>query len=383
MTVEAQLKGAEEERLRALFDSIDEGFCLCEIVLDDAGRPTDYVFLEVNPCFEEMTGLRGPVGRSARDLEQHWVDTYARAALGGERFRFQQSSEAMGRWFDVFAMPFGDPGQFAIVFKDDSARRHTETALRASEARLRDQVLREHRASIRLQRALLPSSIVEHPQVQIRAGYRAGSTNDEVGGDWYDTFSWPSGEIGIMVGDVVGHSLEAAVRMGRLRAGVAALARRLPPDPAAPIDALDGCVRSPDGAAFVTAACVVVAPETGVMTYSSAGHPPGLVASASREVRWLDGAQAPPLGMVVVTDRPTQTEMLEAGSTLVLYSDGLLERRGEVIDEGMARLRAAAERLGADASDHACDRLIEDSLGGSEHADDIVVVIARWSAPEA
>lgn len=131
-------------RYRTLFTSIDEGFCLCEMIVDDTGRPVDYRFLEVNPAFERLTGLAAAEGRTARDLvpdlEDRWVETYARVGLGGETLRFEQGSEAMGRWFIVFASPAGPAGsgKFALIFNDITARKRAEDALAAERGRLRE-----------------------------------------------------------------------------------------------------------------------------------------------------------------------------------------------------------------------------------------------------
>lgn len=119
-----------ESRFAAIFSSIDEGFCLAEMILDADGRAVDYRFLETNPLFEAMTGLVDARGRTAYELvpnlEPHWVETYARVALGGETLRFENGSEAMERWFDVFATPVEPRGRFALVFKDVTERKRIE-----------------------------------------------------------------------------------------------------------------------------------------------------------------------------------------------------------------------------------------------------------------
>jgi PAS domain S-box-containing protein len=127
-----------ESRYSALFNSIDEGFCVCRMLFDEEGRPVDYLFLEVNPLFERMTGLADAVGHTAYelvpDLEPIWLQTYARSVLHGEGFRFEQRSDAMDRWFDVFCMPVKPAGHFALVFKDISAQRKAHDELQASES---------------------------------------------------------------------------------------------------------------------------------------------------------------------------------------------------------------------------------------------------------
>lgn len=101
---------------------LDDGFCICEMITDTEGRPVDYRFLQMNPQFEEMTGLFGAKGRTALemvpDLEPFWIETYGRIALNGKSRRFQQGSLAMGRHFDVYAAPIEPHGRFAIQFRD-------------------------------------------------------------------------------------------------------------------------------------------------------------------------------------------------------------------------------------------------------------------------
>ena len=121
-----------ETRYRALFEAIDQGFCVIEVLLDDAGRPVDYRFAEANPAFEEMTGLRGALGRTAREmvpeLEEWWFATYGRVALTGESVRFENHAAPMGRWFDVYASRLGgaESRRVALVFTNVTERKQAE-----------------------------------------------------------------------------------------------------------------------------------------------------------------------------------------------------------------------------------------------------------------
>lgn len=132
--------------LHMLFASVDQGFCLCEIVTDAAGQPHDYRFLSVNALFTEITGLANPVGRTARELdpevEPFWIETYGRVALARQPVRLRRQTSPSGRWFDIAAAPFGAPGQFVVIFRDISAEKRVEEerleALGRSEALLQE-----------------------------------------------------------------------------------------------------------------------------------------------------------------------------------------------------------------------------------------------------
>ncbi|SFD58384.1 ATP-binding protein [Paracidovorax konjaci] len=141
----AETAKAAEIRYRQLFDAIDEGFCIIELVFDAAGRPIDYRFLEVNPAFKRHTGLVDAAGRTMRelipDLDGEWFERYGRVATLREPLRFEQYSEKLDhRWFDVFAFPAddGQPCRVGILFTDISARKRAERALQHSERRLQE-----------------------------------------------------------------------------------------------------------------------------------------------------------------------------------------------------------------------------------------------------
>lgn len=132
-----------EQRYRMLFEAIDEGFCVFEVLFDEDGIASDYRFLETNPTFEQHTGLSNAVGRTALelvpDLEPHWLEVYGRVAKTGHRERIVEESKAMGRWFEVDAFRIGDPQnhRVALLFKDITESKRAADALRESEARLR------------------------------------------------------------------------------------------------------------------------------------------------------------------------------------------------------------------------------------------------------
>lgn len=233
---------------------------------------------------------------------------------------------------------------------------------------------REHEIAVRLQQALLPDRIVEHPSMSIAARYHAAGEQLEVGGDWYDTFQWPSGHVGLMVGDVVGHDLEAAAAMGRLRAAVAAVAPTLEPDPAIVLEALQRVARGADGTAFVTAVCAIVDPAAATLRIALAGHPPPLLVRGD-EAGWLQATPAPPLGSFDVEFGAPFEVALEPGDLVVLYSDGVVERRDAPIDDGLERLRARCAAWG-DGSD--VEALVEE-LTSAAADDDNVAVVLRWS----
>jgi PAS domain S-box-containing protein len=133
---------ASEVRYRTLFDSIDEGFCIIEVMFDEQDRPVDYRFLEINPSFEKQTGLQNALGKTMRELspghEAHWFETYGRIARTGEAARFHNRAEQLHRTFDVYAFRLGEPKnrQVAILFNDITRSKEAEAVLTLRTAQL-------------------------------------------------------------------------------------------------------------------------------------------------------------------------------------------------------------------------------------------------------
>jgi serine phosphatase RsbU (regulator of sigma subunit) len=232
----------------------------------------------------------------------------------------------------------------------------------------------QRRINETLQQAMLqPAS--DHPTVAAR--YRPAALNLAVGGDWYDVIDLDEHRRAMVVGDCVGHGLEAATAMGQLRSAARALLLEHHDDPATVLEHLDVFSASIPGALGTSVVCVIIDRLAGVVSYSRAGHPPPLLVDRSG-VRWLDAAGGVLLQLQGEQDRPLATVDYADGDLLVLYTDGLVERRGETIDEGLDRLAAAADRWferRVSAAETA-DGLLRELLP-SRRDDDVVLVVKR------
>ncbi|WP_326813601.1 PP2C family protein-serine/threonine phosphatase [Streptomyces sp. NBC_01763] len=238
--------------------------------------------------------------------------------------------------------------------------------------RLRQTNARERQIALALQDSMLPApqALARH-QAAVR--YRPAVHTLNVCGDWYDVTQLSNGKYAVAVGDVVGHGLAAAGVMGQLRSALSA-AIRVVGGPASALDGLDLYARSVDGALSTTAVQTIVAWADHRITYSSAGHPPPALADPDGTVHFLDQATDPPLGASLEhTPRPQTSTTYANGATLVLYTDGLIERRGEDIDQGLQRLADHLARHGNGQVEALADELIDLSSA----TDDTAVVVVR------
>lgn len=229
----------------------------------------------------------------------------------------------------------------------------------------------ERRAAGVLQRGLLPTRPLQHLQIEFASRYVPAE--QDIGGDWYDAFELPTGEVWVMVGDVVGHGLQPAIIMGRLRSTLRAYALlRMSPEDV--LRAANRKLQLFEPGAMATLVCGVLAPPFDEFRFCSAGHPNPILVHPGQEAELLDFAPTPPLGVLSELEPTSVSRSLREGSTLVLYTDGLVERRGELITEGLERLRTAVHD---EAPERLCVHVMDAMIGSYVPVDDVAVLALR------
>jgi PAS domain S-box-containing protein len=364
----------EEAKFRAVFAAAPDAMLLA----DDDRR-----YLDANPAacrllqrpLEDILRLRvEDVTPAGVEVEAAWRAFISRGELKGE-YRLQRPD---GSTVDVDFHATADviPGQHLSILRDVTDRKAAERERDEANARLREAYERANRIALTLQQAMLPPAVALR-DVEVATRYRPATDAMAVGGDWYDLIDLASGRVAITVGDVMGHGLAAAGMMGQLRSALAAAIHAVA-DPALALDILDTYVRSPGSMLMATAFAALLDRERRTLTYSNAGHLPPLLLGAT--TRFLQEATAPPLAATPEPERrPQATVELPAGSTIVLYTDGLVERRGEDIDVGLRRLAAVAEALaGSDCETLADQLLAQLQPAGGVIDDDVAVVVVRF-----
>src|SRR5947209_14731870 len=290
-----------------------------------------------------------------------------------------------GRVMGVLLLLWRTPQQFEAAQLDTFSRMAELTASALDRVRV---MAREHRIAVDFQEHLLDLDRGSTAAV-VAAVYQPAGEAMRVGGDWYSVTPLDrTGRIGISVGDVVGHGLAAAIVMSRLRAAVAASALTAA-EPASVLAALDSYAATVTGVrcATVVYALVDTAPGPGgtTVSYSSAGHPYPLLITPDRDPVFLEAGRRPPVAVAEdhangdhSTDT-TATAKLTPGSLILLYTDGLIERAGETLDAGFARLKAAAAACAELPVESICTELLARMAPPTGYRDDVVVLALRPS----
>jgi serine phosphatase RsbU (regulator of sigma subunit) len=254
------------------------------------------------------------------------------------------------------------PNRVMIVVQDVSAERRL--------------AIREHQTAVELQLAMLGHAD-EVPGLPVGVTYRAAADELQVGGDWYDVIALDDGQAVFVVGDAVGHNLGATTAMGQLRSAIHATAPFVP-DPAALLSRADAIAGRISGAECATVAAARLDPATGELSYATAGHPPILIVSADGSASYLAGGRGLPIGIALAPrlDRQAVTTRLAAGDLMIMYTDGLYERRAESPDVGLARLAELAAKSRDLPPTELSQALADGMLAGTEPDDDICVLVA-------
>ncbi|GAA4145034.1 SpoIIE family protein phosphatase [Actinomadura keratinilytica] len=302
---------------------------------------------------------RGPVGELLTNVSMVLLPLVAHDTLLG----FIACTRVPGfRRFDAYDVEIGMEFASRAAIVIDNARRYS----------------RERATALALQRSLLPNRLSAPSSVEVRHRYLPGSKLVEVGGDWYESIALPGARVALIVGDVAGHGVRAAVTMGRLRTALHTLANlELPPADALHVMHELMIELGEQEPHFATCVYAVYDATTGTIEIASAGHLPPLLARPDGSSEYLQVPPAPPLGVSGGATIESREFTVEDGSVFVIYTDGLVENRGTDIDDGLARLRGV---FGSGTVERPMEDLAKATLAGvyaDHHRDDIAVLIAR------
>jgi serine phosphatase RsbU (regulator of sigma subunit)/anti-sigma regulatory factor (Ser/Thr protein kinase) len=295
-----------------------------------------------------------------------------------------------GQVGSLYALPLltrtGRPiGSITLLLPEEELLGETEEALVAAQADHAGRALtraqryeHEHDVAIALQRSLLPETLPAIDGLDLAGRYSAGGVGLEVGGDWYDALRRPDGIVHFTVGDVAGRGIAAAVLMGQLRHAYRALAY----EHTSPAEIARRMLRHVPDAGMATAVFLAFDPYTGELAYTSAGHPPTLLhraspGAATGTVTFLDRAASPPLGWAQGKAIGEERLQLSPQATLLAYTDGLVERRGASIDDGIELLAGLLAKHAERPARSACDAVLNSVLSTSPADDDMALLLVR------
>jgi PAS domain S-box-containing protein len=363
----------QEGRYRLLFERTTDGIWLA----NQLGR-----FVDVNPAACRMLGYSRAehvalsVGDLIRPEDAARLERLMAELAGGHRVT------------DVWDIRRADGTYLALelshAFTPDGlwqANGRDVTVRQRAEAEAEEQRRSEHEISEVLQRSLLPV-LTELGRRDLAVRYEPAVDAFEVGGDWYDAIALAGGRLAVAVGDVVGKGAAAAAAMGQLRSAARALLLE-GHGPAQVLTILDAFARRIPDARCSTVFCALIDPAAATVSYSSAGHPPAILDPGERDdpggehYDLLEAGQSVPLAVLDDLDRPQATVALPPGSGLLLYTDGLVERRGQSIDVGIKA--AAAVLAGARAATpFECADQLAEQLVDPAHDDDVAFLLYRY-----
>jgi GAF domain-containing protein/anti-sigma regulatory factor (Ser/Thr protein kinase) len=275
-----------------------------------------------------------------------------------------------GRVIGVLHVGTLQPRDFTPADRDLLQLAADRAALAIEHARLYEQ----RRVTESVQRSLLPEALAPIAGLEIAARYLPAASATGLGGDWYDVFPLGGGRIGVAIGDVVGRGLPAATLMAQLRTALRAYAFDGHP-PGQVIERVNRMLAHVAPATMTTAAYLVLDPEDEAVTMVSAGHPPPLVVGPDGRASFLPATASVALGVSRGARYVEERFDVPVGSILLLYTDGVVEVRGEPLDAGLERLRALAERH--DNVDDLCDAIVAEMVPRGRPADDVALLAAR------
>jgi len=239
------------------------------------------------------------------------------------------------------------------------------------------QVDQQRETALALQHAILGPADLPHG---FAVRYQAASRPLQVGGDWYDIVDLDDGRIALIVGDCVGHGLTAATVMGQVRSACRALLFENP-SPSAALAGLDRFAARLPGAQCTTAVCAVLDPDTGELVYSSAGHPPPVLVDADGATRMLDDGHTIALGVRPNWPRPEARVSVPPRATVLLYTDGLVERRRRPLQQGISGAAALVQDGRASTLDDLADQIMSGLAPTGGYQDDVVLLLYRHPVP--
>lgn len=356
-------------------------------LLDDSGRTLELVASHgYSPDFVERyrrIPLDAPlaVAEVVREGSSAWLE---RASAETEYPELQEATEATtgdglavvplrsaGRTFGFVALRFRELRTFSDAERTLVQTLADQCAQSLERARLYD---REHRIALTLQQSVLPDDLPVLDGVSLAGRYFPGAKEGQVGGDWYDIIELPGGGVAAVVGDVVGKGIAAASAMAQLRNALRAFAQE-GYKPSTILNRVNRLARAA-GFSFATLLYLVLDPDTGRCRFASAGHLPPLVVRDDGSAWFVEGGRSLPIGVADDTAYRQATLSLAPGWTVLLFTDGLIERRGESLEQGFARLQDVARLSGPDP-ELLLDAVVESMLPGGALADDVALLAVR------